>query len=44
MESRMREARMYGLARGKSHHAPQLLCFGGGLAEGNQKGVQAGVR
>ena len=37
MESRMREIRTYGLTRGKSHHAPQKLCFGGYIAEGNPK-------
>ena len=36
-ESRMREIRMLGLMRGKSHHAPQKLRFGGDLAEGNPK-------
>ena len=33
MESRMREIRTYGLTRGKSHHAPQKLRFGGYIAE-----------
>ena len=38
MESRMRKIRTYGLTRGKSHwHAPQKLCFGGYIAEGNPK-------
>ena len=40
----MREIRTYGLMRGKSHHAPQKLRFGGYLAEGNPKGAQAGAR
>ena len=44
MESRMREIRTYGLTRGKSHHAPQKLRFGGNFAEGNPKGAQAGAR
>ena len=33
----MREIRTYGLTRGKSHHAPQKLRFGGYIAEGNPK-------
>ena len=47
MESRMREIRTLrlrnataaqaGLTRGKSHHAPQKLRFGGYMAEGNPK-------
>ena len=47
MESRMREIRMLrlrnamasqvGLMKGKSHHAPQKLRFGGYIAEGNPK-------
>ena len=40
----MREIRTYGLTRGKSHHAPQKLRFGGDLAEGNPKGAQAGAQ
>ena len=46
MESRMREIRTLrlrnataaqaGLTRGKSHHAPQKLRFGGYIAEGNR--------
>ena len=44
MESRMREIRTYGLTRGKSHHAPQKLRFGGYIAEGNPKGAQAGAQ
>ena len=40
----MREIRTYGLMRGKSHHAPQKLRFGGYIAEGNPKGAQACAR
>jgi len=36
-ESFMRETRMSGLMRGKTHHAPQKLRFGGYIAGGNPK-------
>ena len=33
----MREIRTHGLMKGKSHHAPKKLRFGGYIAEGNPK-------
>ena len=37
MESRMREIRTYGLTRGKSHHAPQKLRFGGYIPKATRR-------